>query len=130
MSDLFFDRERAALSRLAEANKARVAAEAELAAAFQAAADKAERDVNRGRKTNATGREHELGGLDAAHTAAHGALVRKFDAEQFALTRARDDKRSTLTEKYRAAEQRGQAEYKDKLWSIDSQLEAGEKEAK
>jgi DNA segregation ATPase FtsK/SpoIIIE-like protein len=130
MSDQFFDRERAALSRLAEANKARVAAEAELAAAFQTASDKAEREVNRARKTNAAGREHELGGLDTAHTADHGALVRKFDAEQFALNRARDDKRSTLTEKYRAAEQRGQAEYKDKLWSIDSQLEAGEKEAK
>jgi hypothetical protein len=130
MSDQFFDRERSALLRLAEANKARVAAEAELAAAFQAASDKAEREVNRGRKTNAAGRESELGGLDTAHTADHGAIVRKFDAEQFTLNRARDDKRSTLTEKYRAAEQRGQGEYKDKLWSNDSQLEAGEKEAK
>src|SRR5947209_17732201 len=124
MSEPFFDRERAALLRLAEANKARVAAEAELAAAFQAAADRAEREVNRARKTNAAGRESELGGLDAAHTADHGALVRKFDAEQFALTRARDDKRSTLTEKYRAAEQRGQGEFKDKLWSLERQLDA------
>ncbi|MDB5307143.1 MAG: ftsK [Gemmataceae bacterium] len=130
MSSNFFDRERAALVRLTDAVRSRAAAEAELTAGFQAAADKAEREVNRTRKTNAAAREKELGEIDAAHAAAAQEIAGRFDAEQFTVNRAREEKRVVTVEKYRAAEQKGRAEYQDRLWSIDSVLEGKEKRAR
>src|SRR5438876_685260 len=118
MPDNFFDRERAALLRLTEAVRVRAAAEAELAAAFQTASDKAEREVNRARKANAAAREQELGEIDAAHAAAAEEIARRADADQFAATRTRDDRRITLSEKFRAAHERGRGEYQDRRWTI------------
>jgi hypothetical protein len=130
MSDNFFDRERGAVARLTDAVRARTAAEAEIAAAFEAAADKAEREVARGRKSNATARASELGRIDAVHNEVSAGIEGKYDAEQFQADRNREDRRGTLAEKYKAAEQRGRTEYKDRLWHIDSMLEAGEKAAR
>ena len=130
MPENFFDRERAAVVQLTDAVGARAAAEAELAAAFEAAAERAEREVARARKSNATAREGELGRIDETHESSVGTAERKYDSEQFSVDRTRDDRRVQTGEKYRAAEQRGRTEYNDRLWHIDSMLEAGEKAAK
>ena len=130
MPDNFFDRERAALQRLADGVRVRAAAEAELATAFQAAGDKAERETNRARKANAAAREQELGGVDTAHADAMQDITSRADADQFTATRTRDDRRGSLTEKFRAAEQRARDEYQEKKWTAESALEAGEKQAK
>ncbi len=60
MPENFFDVERAMSARLIEAVKIRSAAEAELASVFQAAAEKAEREVNRARKANSAARQNEI----------------------------------------------------------------------
>ena len=130
MSDNFFDRERAALLRLTDAVRARTATEAELTAAFEAAAERAEREVSRARKSNVTARAGELGRVDDGHTEAAAAVGRKYDSEQFTADRTRDDRRAQTTEKLKAAEQRGRTEHQDRIWHIDSMLEAGEKAAK
>src|SRR5437764_80561 len=78
----------------------------------------------------APAREQELGAIDAAHAAAARDIAGRADVDQFAANRARDEKRTALTEKFRAAEQRGRGEYQDRRWTIDSTLEAGEKRAK
>jgi DNA segregation ATPase FtsK/SpoIIIE-like protein len=130
MSENFFDRERAAVARLTEAIRARLAAEAALAAEFEAATDRAEREVARARKSNAAARQSELGRIDETHTQTVGAIARKYDSEQFTTDRTRDERQNTLTTKYRDAEQRGRTEYKDRIWHVDSMLEAGEKAAK
>jgi hypothetical protein len=129
MSSSYFDRERTALVRLTDTIRKRAEAEAQLAAAFQAASDKAEREVSRARKTNAAAREKELAELDAAHAKATHEIAARFDAEQHAAIRARDQRRVVIVDKFKAAEQRGRTEYKDRLWSLDSLLEAGEKKA-
>ena len=130
MSDNFFDHARAALELLVGANKARAAAAAELTAAFQAAADKAEREVNRARKANAAAREAEFGAIDAAHEAAFAEMTERFEAEQRTVHRTRDQKRAQTTERFKAAEERGRTEYQDRIWQNDSVLEGKEKRAK
>ena len=130
MSLSFFDRERTALVRLTEAIRARTASEAELAATLQTASEKAEREVNRARKLNATNRETELAALDAAHGVAVREIAGRIDADIFAINRAREEKRSATVQRFKSAEEKGQAEYKDRIWSFDSILEGGEKKAK
>jgi len=130
MSENFFELYRRAVVQLTDAVRARVAAEAELTAAFQQAFEKAEREVTRARKSNALARQTELGRLDETHAESAAQINRKYDAEQFTADRACADRRQHTTEKFKAAEQRGRNEYKDRLWHIDSMLEAGEKAAK
>ena len=130
MSENCFDRQRAAVVRLTDAVRARAAAEAELTATHDAAAERAEREVNRARKSNSAAREGELGRIDETHVSSAGAIERKYDSEQFTADRGREDRRTTTTEKFKAAEQRGRTEHADRLWHIDSMLEAGEKAAK
>ena len=130
MSDSFFDRERAAIAALTDAVKARAAAEGELTTAFQAATDKAERDVARARKANGVARGKELGEIDAEHAEAASAVARRFAAERYTAERDHHENKSQLAERFTVAEQKAQTEYQDRLWSIDSVLEGREKRAK
>lgn len=130
MSENYFDRQRAAITQLTDAIRARAAAEAELTTAYEAAAERAEREANRARKSNAAARESELGRIDEDHNSRAAANERRFDAEQYAADRSRDDRRTQTTERYKSAEKRGRTEHADRLWHIDSMLEAGEKAAK
>jgi hypothetical protein len=130
MSDNLFDRQRGALARLTEAARERAAAEAALGAAFTAAAEKAEREVARVRKANAAERERELVALDAEHAAAMERIAKGYTTEQINTDRTRDERRKQTTERFNAAQKRGQTEFKDRNWSHDSVLEGGEKTAK
>jgi DNA segregation ATPase FtsK/SpoIIIE, S-DNA-T family len=130
MSENFFDLERAAVARLTDAVRARTAAEAELATAFEAASEKAGREIARARKSNTAARASEFGRIDDTHTEVSGEITRKYDAEQYTADRACDERRRATTEKYNTAEKRGREEFKDRIWHIDSMLEAGEKAAK
>ncbi len=130
MPDNYFDLERAASARLIEAIQSRLTAEAELTSVFQIAEEKAEKEVARTRKTNNATRQSELAKLEEEHTREALEITRKYDAEQFAVSRTREESRERKTEKYEAAMQRGQVEFKDRIWHIDSMLEAGEKAAK
>src|SRR5215212_2204740 len=130
MSATLFDRQRAALARLTEAAAARAAADAELAAAFQTARDKAELEIARARKAHAAALERDIGALDAQVAAAQERLGRDYTTDQINNERTREERRKLTTERFNAAQQRGQTEYKDKKWSLDSLLEAGEKAAK
>ncbi|VTT98113.1 cell division protein : DNA segregation ATPase, FtsK/SpoIIIE family OS=Singulisphaera acidiphila (strain ATCC BAA-1392 / DSM 18658 / VKM B-2454 / MOB10) GN=Sinac_6281 PE=4 SV=1: Pkinase: FtsK_SpoIIIE [Gemmataceae bacterium] len=130
MPENFFDRERAAVAKLTDAVRARAAAEAELKAAFDAATDRADREVARARKATAAAREAELGRLDSSHAAALAGITEKHETEQLAADRALAEARTTRTAKFTAAEEKGRKEYEDKLWHHDSLLEAGEKAAR
>jgi hypothetical protein len=129
MPENFYDLQRAASARVIEAVKARTSVEAELTTALQIAAEKAEREVARARKSNAAARQSELSRIDEVHANAEAEIGRKYDAELFAINRTREETRERKSDKYAAAEQRGRAEYKDRIWHIDSMLEAGEKAA-
>ena len=86
---------------------------------------------NRARKSNAAARESELGRID--ETPRHrpparssGSTIPSSSPPIAAATIAAP----RPTEKFKAAEQRGRTEHDDRLWHIDSMLEAGEKAAK
>src|SRR5262245_1175495 len=130
MPENFFDRQRAAVVRLADTAHARATAEAELTAAHEAAVERAEREIARARKSNATAREGEIGRIDQTHADSAGTIERKYDAEQYAADRSRDDRRVQLGANSRSAEQKGGTEHNDRRWHVDSMLEAGEKAAK
>jgi energy-coupling factor transporter ATP-binding protein EcfA2 len=130
MSESLFDRQRDALARLTEAAAARAAADADLTAAFETARDKAEAEVQRARKANAAARERDLGTLDAEYEDAKERAARDFTTEQIALERGREDRKKQMQERFAAAQKRGKTEFNDKIWSLDSVLEAAEKAAK
>ncbi len=130
MSENLFEIERSALTRLNEAVTARTTAEAELLATFTAAVEKAEREGGRAKKSNATARSGEFERVDDSHAQAIAKINRNYDTEQLTIDRALDERRKVMNEKYKAAEQRGRTEYADRLWHVDSMLEAGEKAAK
>ncbi|MCE9567497.1 MAG: protein kinase [Planctomycetes bacterium] len=130
MSENYFDRERAAVARLTDAVRARAASEAELKAGFDTAVDKAEREVGRARKSNASAQQSELGRIDTTHAETLADITTKHESETLAADRMVQDTRRTLTEKFKGAEQKARAEYEDKIWKYDSLLEAGDKAAK
>jgi energy-coupling factor transporter ATP-binding protein EcfA2 len=130
MSENFFDRGRAAVARLNEAVTARVAAEADLSGVYAAAAGAADREVARVRKANAAARAADLRQADEARAAEAAATAARYDEEEAAADRARDDRRRVTSEKFKAASDRGRAEYNDRVWHTDSMLEAGEKSAR
>ncbi len=130
MPDNFFDRECATLLKLNDAVRERAAAEAELTSTFQTALEKAERDANRARKALTATREHQLGEIEATHAAAVSTITGRFDAEQFTANKSREEQRQQTRERFTAAQQKAEAEFKDRLWSLDSILEGGEKKAK
>ena len=129
MSANYFDRARAALVRLTDAARDRAAAEARIAAAFQAAADKAEREVGRARKANTAAREGELSALADTHAETAKDIAGRADADLYAANRGRDEKRAGLVSRYTAAQEKGEAEYKERLWTLASILEGREKRA-
>jgi S-DNA-T family DNA segregation ATPase FtsK/SpoIIIE len=129
MAANLYDRGRAALAALADAARARAAAEAETDAAFREAADKAERELARARKQVAAAREKELAELAAAHAAATADRNARTESVLAAFTRGRVERVAQLTERFRAAEEKAQTEYRDRLWALDSVLEGGLKRA-
>jgi DNA segregation ATPase FtsK/SpoIIIE, S-DNA-T family len=130
MSDSLFDRQRAALARLGDSARARAAADAELTATFEAAADRAERDRAKAARANAVAREQELGALDAERAANQTRITNEMTSELLVAQHTRDGRNKGLKEKFTAAQERARGELQDKLWSHDSLLEAGEKAAK
>jgi hypothetical protein len=130
MSLNLFDQERSALVRFTGAIHARAAAEAEIGSTFQTAGDKAEREVVRARRANAAARERELTEIEAEHQRRAKEITDRFEADKYTLIRGRDEKQAVMLDRYRMAEQRARTEYQDRLWTIDSVLEGGQKKAK
>jgi len=130
MSQNFFESVREALSRLTEAVRERAAAEAQITTNFQEAITRAEREAERARRANALARAKELERIDQAHTENRASIARKYDSEQYLADRNRDERQNALTRVYTAAADRARSEHQDKLWHIDTLLEAGEKAAR
>lgn len=125
-----FDRERAAFARLLQLVRDRAAGERTLTDEFAAAAAEADREVQKARRTNAASRKKTLEELESGHAAATADLTGRLDAAQADADRKRHDVRKRAVNQYSTALEKTRTEYKDKLWTADSLLEAGEKEAR
>ncbi len=128
-STSLFATQHAALAKLQKLVRDRAGGEKAAAETFQAATDAAERDVQRARKLIAAQRKRADDELAAARQEAEEWLAARFDGEQANADRGYADTRTRTEQQYRAAEAKLKAEYKDQLWTVDSLLEAGEKEA-
>ncbi len=125
----FFERERTALLRLVESVQQRAAAETELTSTYTSATERAEREINRTRRANASGIQKDLGELDTGAASATAEVEAAFREEQAAIDRVHAERRAQLSEKFTKAHEKAKTAYKDRLWTIDSVLEAGQKQA-
>ncbi len=126
----FFDRERAAFARLLQLVRDRAAGERAIADAFAAAAAEADREVQKARRTNAAARKKALEELESAHRAAMADLTGRSDAALADADRKRHEVRKRAVNEFSAALEETRGKHRDKLWTVDSLYEAGEKEAR
>jgi len=130
MSDRpLFDRQQNALGRLQRLVRDRAAAEVGVAEAYQTAVDAAEREVNKGRKANAAARKKAEDELSAEREQTIQATGLQFARQFTELEKTTGEAKRKTEEQHKTAEEALKTEYKDRLWTIDSLLEAGEKEA-
>lgn len=130
MSDRpLFDRQREALSLLQNLVRNRAAAEVGIAESYQSAVDAAEREVSRGRKANASSRKKAEDELTTEREQALQTTTLDFARRFTDLERSTADAKRRTEDQHKVAEEALKTEYKDRLWTIDSLLEAGEKEA-
>ncbi len=126
----FFERERAALVRLVDAVRERAAAEGELTTTHAAAVERAERDVSRARRANAAAAQKDLSERDSGHAAAAAERAAAYEAERAAADATLAERKAQMHDRYQKASQKGKTEFKDRLWTLDSVREGGEKQAR
>ncbi len=130
MSDRsLFDRQRDALGRLQQLVRDRAAAERDVAEAYQSAMDAAEREVTRGRKTHAATRKKADDELSAERDQTVQATALHFAKLFVDVEKTTADAKKRTEDQHKAAEDKLKSEYNDRKWTLDSLLEAGEKEA-
>jgi hypothetical protein len=129
MTDHLFDRERTALSRLITLVRDRAAGEASIAATYQAADDDAEREVNRARRQIDASRKKAQNEIDDRYQQTVADLGAKYAGMQTAAARKRAETVRDAEDRCAVAVEKANTEYQDRLWTLDSLLEAGEKEA-
>ncbi len=125
-----FDRERSAFAKLLQLVRDRAAGERSLTDEFAAATAEADREVQKTRRTNAAARKRTLEEMESGHAAALADLTGRLDAAQADADRKRHDVRKKAVNQFSAALEKTRTEYQDRLWTADSLLEAGEKEAR
>ncbi|CAN5632581.1 hypothetical protein BH11PLA2_BH11PLA2_13410 [soil metagenome] len=128
MSDSLFEAERTALAKLRTLITERAATEGTIATAWQQASDEAEKEVQKARKVVATAREKAIGEEEAAYEELAGSIVSKYEGRQQAADRARMSGLQQSLAKFEDANEKARTAHKDRLWTIDSLFEAGEKE--
>lgn len=124
-----FEVQRDAFGLLLKLVKDRHAGEQAVATEYPAAVDAAEKEVQKARKTLSTTRRKAEDELAAERAAAEANTARRYADALADLERTGAETKWRLEDQHRDAEDTLKTEYQDKLWTIDSLLEAGEKEA-
>ena len=124
-----FDRERLALRKLQQVVRDRAAGEKAFSDAFQAASEEADKEAQRARKSIAAARKKTDEDLDQVHQANLDSITAKHDAAQENADTKRVEFRKKTVDHFSEALERARTKFQDKLWTVASVLEAGEKEA-
>ncbi len=125
-----FDRQRAALARLRKLVADRSTAEAAVAEAFASATAAADKEVARGRKAAGSNRVKHLADHGSGHGAAAADIAGRYEAEAAAAGGKKVNVRKRAVDEYTVALEKQRTDFADKKWSLDSQLEAWDKEAR
>lgn len=127
--EALFDRERGALGKLQQLVRDRAAGEVAVADQFQAASDAAEKEVQKARKAVAAARKQFEEESTGTHGANLTALNDKYGTAKRNADQQRVDLRKKTVDQYTEKLNKNKTEYSDKLWTLDSVQEAGDKEA-
>jgi hypothetical protein len=130
MSDVLFDRERAALAELWRLIEERRNGEAELTASAAQAEQGAINEGEEARQSLVESQERELARLDAAAHRESEDLKRRLSAEEAAAQRSFSDTRKRLEAEETKERGRIDQALKDALWIADSVSEGGQKRLK
>ncbi|QEL14937.1 FtsK/SpoIIIE domain-containing protein [Limnoglobus roseus] len=129
MSDALFDRERASLAKLLTLIRDRAKGETEIATTYQTAADETEKDIQKVRRQIAAGRKTARDATDDSYQKQLADMGAKYLGRQNAADSNRAEALRKIEEKFQDNDQKTRAKYQDRLWTIDSLIEAAEKEA-
>ncbi len=129
MSESLFDRERSALDRLLGLIHDRAKGETEIAAAYEAGADEIEKEIQKIRRQVAAGRKAARDAVDEAHQQRFADMSGRYAARQSAADTTRDEAIRKVEDRFQDSDQKTRTKYQDRLWTIDSLVEAAEKEA-
>ena len=129
MPDTLYDRERTALSTLLALVRDRADAEARVGELHRQAADEAEKEVQKARRKTAADRKKAKDDATDAHHAAAADIAAKYAGRQTAADRKRAEMVRAAEDTFERTDEKLRTAYKDRLWTIDSLFEAGEKEA-
>lgn len=127
--DTLFDREQSALAKLQQLVRDRAAGEKAVTEGHIAATTDAEREVQKARRTIASARKKVIDELESGHQLAVREIASRYDAAQRDTDQKRVELRKKTVDHFSAALESARSKYQDKQWTIDSMLEAGEKEA-
>lgn len=129
MPEPLFDRERSALERLLNLIQDRARGEMEIAAAYEAGADEVEKEIQRTRRQLAAGRKNARDAVDEVYQQQVAEIAAKYAARQNAADTNRAEALKSVEDKFQDNDQKTRTKYQDRLWTIDSLVEAAEKEA-
>src|SRR5579872_1547498 len=127
MSDLLFDRERAALIDLRKLIEERRQGEDELTASATRVEKLAVEKRDKARQELANNQERELTDLDAAFRLEQEELAQRHTAEESAAQKAFADDRQRLEETEQTQRARIDGELREALWMAESVSEGGQK---
>jgi len=125
----WFQRERSSFANLLKTIRERAASEEQIATTFQATADEVEKEVQRSRRQIATSRKKARNELDEKYQQEAADFSAKYAGRQNAAERRRAEALRLADETFEDADEKTQTTFKDRLWTIDSLVEAAEKEA-
>lgn len=130
MDDSLFAREVSTLMHLKSLVQERAVRETEIAQTYQTAADALEREWNKLRRAFTTARQKELSQIDDAYQQQVADIAAKYSGLLNACARHRAEAIRKAEDDFAVNLEQTNTEYQDRLWTLDSLLEAGEKEAK
>ncbi len=128
-TETLFERERSALSRLIALVRTRAAGETILTETFTTATTEADREVQKLRRSISGSRKRAAEEYQTSHEAAVAANNTQHDASEVEAEKTRRALRKKTVDQYSDKLQKLRLEYEDKLWTVDSLREAGDKEA-
>jgi DNA segregation ATPase FtsK/SpoIIIE-like protein len=128
-AETLFERERNALAKLVRLARERAASETAVADRYQTETESAERDATKGRRQAEANKARRATEVEADHATKRAEIDGAAEAGRATAAARRADAVRKLNDKADAAENDARTRHKEKLWTLASVLEAGEKEA-
>lgn len=126
---IWADQQRDALRQLSQQIADRQQREQAIATAFQTASESAHKEIQRTRKSVTVGRERELTAIETEHRLRIESIEKQAWADLQAADQSFHEAKEKLLQQCAHAEEKNRTALQDALWTADSLLEAGEKEA-